>query len=512
VTADPQSNAPPLSAPIGPDALATATRLRGRRLAAAALLALAIALGGWLRLDAIGAREMSADEGASWAAAAAPSLAGVMRIQAALNPGKLAVYEIALHGWMKLFGGGLGAMRTLSAIFDTFNIVVVFMLVRELLVKRPSAKQNQDAALGAMPYAEAQAVAALAALLFAVNLVAIKYARELRMYPLALLVVLLQVWIFVRVVRRGPALFDLALLAVLTALAVATHFSAAFMFAAEALCLAAAPLIWPRGGRYPLATALAIGGAFGAGAAIFLLVALPDLRSGAQAFANGATGWIERPRWWAPLSLFNKGAGSVAFPVMAALAVWGAWRGWARAREATAFALAWMWLPPLLMLAASYGFSPMFVERYALWCFVPFFMLAALGAWEVPGAPARALAIGVAVCLALAHLHAYARRPHDTQWREAARAAAGALAPGEKIAVAPPYAVNAVRYYLHVTQAAGAAVPADDAGVRGGTAGVLVIGDQWNAHAEVATLRKGYPRPIAAFRDVRVCGRGTPAR
>jgi hypothetical protein len=299
---------------------------------------------------------------------------------------------------------------------------------------------------------------------------------------------------------------------VLSALAVATHFSAAFMLVAEGLWLAAAALLRPRSGRYPAALQLAIAGAFAAGAALFLLVALPDLRAGARAFASGATGWIERPRWWAPLALFNKGVGSFAFPLLAALAGWGAWRGWARARAACTFALAWMWLPPLLMLAASYGFSPMFVERYALWCFVPFFMLAALGAWELPGAPARALAVGLAVCLALGHLHAYARRPHDTQWREAARTAAGVLAPGTKIAVAPPYAVNAVRYYLRDTQAAGAAVPVGDPGARGGGASVAVIGDRWNARAEVAKLLGEYPRPIAAFRGVRVCGGGTPDR
>ena len=103
-----------------------------------ALLAVAVALGGWLRFAAIGAREMSADEGASWAAAAAPTLAEVVRIQAVLNPGKLAVYEIVLHGWMKLFGDELGAMRALSALLDTFAIVVVFALVRELLDARSS--------------------------------------------------------------------------------------------------------------------------------------------------------------------------------------------------------------------------------------------------------------------------------------------------------------------------------------------------------------------------------------
>ena len=263
---------------------------------------------------------------------------------------------------------------------------MVFVLVRELLGARSwrGQSESESAVSDGIPSAEAETVAALAALLFAVNLVTIKYARELRMYPLALLIVLLQVWFFIRAARRGSR-FDLVLLAVLTALAVAVHFSAAFMIVAEALCSPALPrMSWRRARAPSMDGPFAIAAALGAGAALFLIVALPALRTGASAFAQGATGWIERPRWWAPLALFNKGVGSFAFPVMAALAGWGAWRGWVRARAATAFALAWMWLPPLLMLVASYAFSPMFVERYALWCFVPFFMLAALGAWELP--------------------------------------------------------------------------------------------------------------------------------
>jgi hypothetical protein len=482
------------------------------------LLAVAIVLGACLRFAAIGAREMSADEGASWAAAGAPSLAEVVRIQAALNPGKLAVYEVVLHGWMILFGDGLGAMRALSAMLDTLNIVVVLVLVRELLNPRSSARsstpqsEGESATWGGIPSAEAETVAALAALLFAVNLVTIKYARELRMYPLALLIVLLQVWVFIRAVCRGSR-FDLVPLAVLTALAVAAHFSAAFMIATEALCLAALPRMSrrrarasPMEGPFPIAAALL------AGAALFLIVALPALRTGASAFAHGATGWIERPRWWAPLSLFNKGVGSVAFPVMAALAGWGTWRGWHRLREATAFALAWMWLPPLLMLVAAYAFSPMFVERYALWCFVPFFMLAVLGAWELRSASMRAAAIGLTVALALGHLHSYRQRPHDTQWFEAARAAAGALTPGMKIAVAPPYAINVMRYYLRDTQFAGAVVPANGSHAGESDTNVLVIGDQWNAREEAAKLLARYQHQLDGFRGVRVYGRGTRAQ
>jgi mannosyltransferase len=495
--------------------LVPATQARPQALTIA-LLAAAIALGALLRFAAIGAREMSADEGASWAAAAAPSLGEVVRIQAVLNPGKLAIYEIALHGWMRLFGDGLGAMRGLSAMLDTVSIVVVFALVGELLGAR-SSPQGESTGCRRLPSQGAETVAAFAATLFAVNLVSIKYARELRMYPLALLVVLLQLWVFIRAVRRGSG-FDLAALAVLTALAVAIHFSAALIIVTEELCLIAFPLMPGSRAKPPrMVRPLAVAVALGAGAALFLVVALPALRTGASAFAQGATGWIERPRWWAPFALFNKGVGSFAFPVMAALAGWGAWRGWLRARAATAFALAWMWTPPLLMLAASYALSPMFVERYALWCFVPFFMLTAFGAWELRIPPMRGMALGtigalgLLVALALGHLHAYRQRSHDTQWREAARAAAVALAPGMKIAVAPPYAVNAVRYYLRDTQSAEAAVPTGDSDARDSHLEVLVIGDQWNARAKAAKLLVQYPHSLAGFRGVRVYDRGIRA-
>jgi mannosyltransferase len=497
-----------------------------------ALLALALALGAWLRFAAIGANEMSADEGASWAAAAAPSLAEVVRIQAILNPGKLAVYEILLHGWMIIFGDGLSAMRALSATLDTVSIIVVFAVVRELLTARAFEPHSEDVASGGIASEEAGTIAAIAALFFAVNLVTIKYACELRMYSLALLIVLLQVCVFIGAARRRGSVFDvfdvfnLLALAMLTALAVATHFSAAFMVATEALCLPVLPAKPSRRTRAPwMSSPLPIAVALGTGVALFLIVALPALRTGASAFAQGATSWIERPRWWAPLALFNKGVGSFAFPVMAALAGWGAWRGWVRARTATAFALEWMWLPPLLMLVASYAFSPMFVERYALWCFVPFFMLAALGACELRIAELRigklrigstrlaAIgAIGLSVALALGHIYAYRRRPHDTQWREAAHAATQALTPGMRIAVAPPYAVNVVRYYMRHTPAAEAAVPAGDSAAETSDAKILLVGDQWIAREKTAKLLARYSILLAAFRGVRVFADGPRRR
>jgi hypothetical protein len=139
-------------------------------------------------------------------------------------------------------------------------------------------------------------------------------------------------------------------------------------------------------------------------------------------------------------------------------------------------------------------------------------MLAAFGAWELPSVSMRALAIALAVALALGHLYAYRQRPHDTQWREAADAAAAGIVPGLKVAVAPPFAVNVVRYYLRDTQAAGAAIAAGDSNTHDSDAKILIIGDQWNAREKAAKLLAQYPHPLAGFRGVQIYGRGARAQ
>jgi hypothetical protein len=81
-----------------------------------------------------------------------------------------------------------------------------------------------------------------------------------------------------------------------------------------------------------------------------------------------------------------------------------------------------------------------------------------------------------------------------------------------KIAVAPPYAINVMRYYLRDTRFAGAVVPANSSDAGDSDTNVLVIGDQWNARDEAAKLLARYQRPLDGFRGVRVYGRGTRAQ
>src|SRR5262249_54339528 len=152
------------------------------------------------------------------------------------------------------------------------------------------------------------------------------------------------------------------------------------------------------------------------------------------ATAGGIIRWIKPPAFYAPFALFNKAAGTVAFPLLAGLAIWGAMSAWRRGlRDAVAFAALWMWAPPILMMIASYALTPIFVERYALTCFVPFFILTSLGIFDLRQRTLRAAALAIAVAFSIGHILSYYEKPHDAQYREAVGIAAAQIRPGQVI-------------------------------------------------------------------------------
>jgi hypothetical protein len=50
------------------------------------------------------------------AAASAPRVIEVVAIEHRLDPGKLPLYDLLLHGWIEIFGDGVRAMRGMSAV------------------------------------------------------------------------------------------------------------------------------------------------------------------------------------------------------------------------------------------------------------------------------------------------------------------------------------------------------------------------------------------------------------
>jgi mannosyltransferase len=467
-----------------------------RRLAAA-IVALALALGATLRFTDLGAFELSPDEGASWGAASAPSLSAVIARQALLNPGKLAVHDLVLHAWIGLFGASVSAMRSLSALLSTISILLAYFVARELLIDSGDSERappSDDAAM---------LIAATTALIFAVSLVVVKYSREARMYPLMLAAILAQVTLFLRGLRRG-GITNLIGVAIFTALAIATHFSAILIPATEGIWLL---YVLAHSGFVPAGRtsrrAWAIGIAVAAGGLALAPRVWAGYRMTAAVVPGGVVRWIKPPEWYAPLALFNKATGSIAFPVLALLAAVGAVRGWRRNPDAVAFALVWMWAPPLMMLAASYLLTPIFIERYALSCFVPFFILAALGIFELPREWARAGALAIVVALALGHDYEYYRRPHDAQFREAVMLADAQLKPGESITVVPNYAIEVLRYYLPAGDEGRAVAFASDHK----SAAIVILREQGDAPATVIAVRREYPHLIATVRGLEVRGR-----
>jgi uncharacterized membrane protein len=342
-------------------------------------------------------------------------------------------------------------------------------------------------------------IAATGALIFAVNLVTIKYAREARMYPLVLAFTIAQVWFLLRASRAGRFGNYLAV-AIFTALAVATNLTATVILVPETAWIIL--LILRGNAERRFAHALKLIAALAAGLVTIVPLAIPYLQVRSGPTNPQAYAWIPMPALYAPIALFNKATGTFAFPVMAAFALWGAVSGWNRVRGAVIFAILWMFVPPLAALAFSYAVQSAFLERYLISCFVPFFLLGALGIWQLRYRWAQAGALVTIVALALGHLASYDRRPHDVQWREAAIIATCNVSTDGAVAVAPGYAVNVVRYYLRRAPAV-ETVPIDEPD----DAQVAIVAEEGVAPERAVRLHHDHTRLLMHLRGVTILQR-----
>jgi 4-amino-4-deoxy-L-arabinose transferase-like glycosyltransferase len=126
------------------------------------------------------------------------------------------LYYLAACLWAQLGGTGETWMRSLSALAGTASIVVVYLAALALPLPRRSG--------------------VIAAAMVAVSPVLIWFSQDVRSYALVFLLTALSFLFFAKA-RRGGAPLDLAWWALFSALAIATHYFAAFVVAAEALLL-----------------------------------------------------------------------------------------------------------------------------------------------------------------------------------------------------------------------------------------------------------------------------------
>ncbi len=202
----------------------------GSRWRAQAVLATAVVIGTILRFFRLGAHELSIDESLSWAESSGHNVKAVLRVQHQLDSGKFPIYELAQHGWMRIFGESEAAMRALPALIGCLSIVLVYILGVEVMLAATSRRSEES------DEGRINTVAAACALIFAVGLPSVEIARQARMYSM------MQAWILVQVIfllraRRLGGLANYVGLTIFSAIALATNFTAALVIAAEALWL-----------------------------------------------------------------------------------------------------------------------------------------------------------------------------------------------------------------------------------------------------------------------------------
>lgn len=437
----------------------------------ATILSAAVLAGGWLRFRGLGASDLTADEAPSWLAASAPTVHEAIHQGLQLNPGKLAVHDLILHFWMLVFGDGVTSIRALSAVLGTLAIVLVFGLTRELFAS------EEDTA--ASPFAaDSSAIAALSSFVFAINIVAIRYSQEGRMYELMLDATLIQLWFFLRGVRRGR-LWNYVGTALFTILAGATAFVADLVFLTEGLCLLFA--LRPAGTLWPYAWNVAVT-LLVAGAILARLTPWHLLVQKASFFTWIGSGFMTEYI----MGFRGSALRSPVLLVTLMLAVWGVVRGRQKYSEGTGFALIWMfvpvlpaalWLGPTMLLVVTiYSWTPLFAHRAAFTCIVPMCMLIGLGIWELRPTAARIAVLGLVVVLASICISSYDPNAGDVewgvQWRAATEAALPELKAGRPVNVIPGYGMYAIRYYSRNEHVDPALLSQDNP-----QAQVLILGD-----------------------------------
>jgi len=468
---------------------------RSRQLFAFILLALAVILGGFYRFHRLARWDMNGDEAIAWMAAAKPALHQVVRTFWQIeNGGKLPLFDLVLHEWVRIFGDSLFAMRAMSAALGTIAIVLLFVAVREVF-----------RSLGGEAVAEAGEVGgAFAALIYALNLTIVVSDRTAREFPLLTVAELAQIIFFVRAQRRGTWA-DYLGVAVFTAIMLPINYTAGFLLFAEALWLGSLLVArWAGSARAAEVAIFRPGFAVMAGVALLAPLLPGVFVSSRAAVQQNAVSWIRlQPASW-PFTVLRDMVGKHAlFHVFVALIVYGVWRQWRSGRLAVGFLGAWMLGPVLAVYLVTYLIQPMEFPRYVLIAFVGMFAFAGFGAGCVRSTAVRIVIAVLVIHYSVPLLNNWLKALRDGAWR-AATALAYQTAAGGQIAVCPPVNLNVVRFYLPPERRA------DAVGMnrKCGTAPVVILsGRGVVSNEEIAIAEACYPRVIARLQLVEVRAR-----
>jgi mannosyltransferase len=424
--------------------------------------------GAWLRLSHLGTKSLWLDEGAtvalartSWQHFAWVWWHGEANLQS--------LYFLLMRAWIYA-GFTETLLRLPSALFGIASIPLMFLVARRWLSPGYSL---------------------LAAALLAFSPAHVEYSQQARSYTLAILLVLLSTYFFVRAVEEGRSR-DWVLWTLLGILAFCAHDFAALVLVAQACSLffKAPPRPWK-----PLLI----------GAAVIFVAALPGLTYVFRASPENLNfAWMAKPslrELWHLARFFGGGGVKVAL----ALVLWVAgvvavvsarkrapdkyWHGM--------LAILWAALPVAIVALISLR-HPLFVHRYMIFSLPGTILLAAMGAAELRKWRAG-LVCGVLLCgISLPTIVSDYSKPRE-DWRSASNSIFAFASPGDAVVFFPFYTRIMLDYYA-------ARYPVDVPKLRVYAPGFYAGGD------DVSTLLKALDADPHRFRRVWVVLYGADAK
>jgi mannosyltransferase len=346
-----------------------------RRVAVA--LGAIVAVGTALRFGSLGVQSYHHDEVIT-AMRVIPGSFGEMLHKLKVSESNPPLYYVLAWGWAKVFGLEEVGLRSLSALFGAATVPVGYLIGRQLDSRRCGL---------------------ILAGLVAVNPMLIWYSQEARSYVLLVFFAALSLLCFLRALDGGGRGRDLGLWALFSALALCSHYFAAFPVAIEGAWL----LLALRKRWRAVLPALAAVAATGAALLPLLIAQVVPKHIGwiegspvslrlwetAVSFLAGETGHViaepPRPRY----ALVPAVAVGVALALLA-------WRGTARQRRRGGIAIAVGIGVVALALIAALGGKDYVLERNLLPALVPLAAVVALGLSAAP--PRLSLLLSVTLC------------------------------------------------------------------------------------------------------------------
>lgn len=384
------------------------------------LLFIITLLGAILRFYGLTHESFWLDETASAIWAHKP-IAEILQMQGEVHP---PLYYLLLSFWVKIFGSSDFSLRSVSALFGTVSIPLLYFTARELF-------KNKNTAL-------------IAALFLAVAQFHLQYSQEARSYTMMVLLVIASMFSALRFLKTGS--FKSAVLYILVSiLLLYSHNFGAFFLITQNIFF----LIFKKEFSVSFKRWILI-------QTIIAIAFLPWIGvMQRQAAAIEGSYWIEVPGIMSLAQLLLNFSGSLTVWGVITLAVFLSLIGFAlwskrssfKNDPAFVFAVLWFVMPLLIALIVSVVKQPVFIPRFLIGTLPPFLLLAAYGIDLLKKNSFKNITVAIITICSLINCGILLKETNKERWREAVKFTGSFLKPGDTIIFHAGFIDGAYNHY-----------------------------------------------------------------